>query len=58
MMLQTSNGVSLDAYYRSQQGLCGGNVNSTAQKVGFTPYEGDETVYYFCKHIALPGIGI
>ena len=58
MELQTSNGVSLDDYYGSQQGLCGGNVNSTAQKAGFSPYEGDETVYYFCKHIALPGIAI
>ena len=24
--------------------------------MGISPYKGDETFYYFCKHLALPGI--
>lgn len=58
MIFETENGDPLNEYYGSQQGLCGGNVKSTAQNSGFSPYEGDETAYYFAKHIALPGIAI
>ena len=58
MIFETQAGDPLNTYYRSRQGWCGGNCDSTAQKVGFSPYEGDETVYYFFKHIALPGIAI
>lgn len=55
MQLYTSTGVLLDAYYRSAPGLCGGSTTVIkAKKCRFTPYEIDETLYYFCKHLALP----
>lgn len=57
MILQTSSGIPLDTYYRLHPGLYGCfNIDIKAKKWAFTPYEIDETLYYFCKHLALPGI--
>jgi len=59
MKLQTSNGVLLDTYYRSKEGECGSNKTVIkAQKLGISPYDGDETLYYLFKHLALPGIAV
>ena len=56
MLLYTSNGVLLNDYYRSSVGICGsGGRVVGASKCGISPYELDETIYYFCKHLALPG---
>ena len=55
MKLYTLAGESLDDFYRSTPGLCGGsNTVIKAKKCRFTPYEIDETLYYFFKHLALP----
>ena len=59
MQFKTQRGILLNTYYGTPQGLCGKNYNPIiAQKSGISPYEGDETIYYFCKHLALPGIAI
>jgi len=57
MILTTLAGVPLDTYYASQRGQNDGiNLVIKAKKFGISPYETGETVYYFCKHLALPGI--
>ena len=57
MKLQTSADVPLDDYYNSPEGKSGGiEGNIKAEKMGISPYEIEETIYYFGKHLALPGI--
>ena len=57
IILQTSAGKTLDAYYSSPEGINGGeDENKKAEKLGISPYDIKETIYYFCKHLALPGI--
>ena len=59
MKLYTLAGKSLDDFYRSKPGLCGGStVVTKAKKRGISPYEKDETIYYLFKHIALPGFAV
>lgn len=57
MKLQTSASLPLDFYYSSPDGISGGEDEEImAEKLGINPYETEETIYYFCKHLALPGI--
>jgi len=57
MKLQTSKGIPLDRYYNSKEGISGGQQKPiNAKKWGISPYEIEETIYYFGKHLALPGI--
>lgn len=57
MKLQTSKGIPLDRYYSSKEGISGGQQKPIkAKKWGISPYEIEETIYYFGKHLALPGI--
>ncbi|NVM17658.1 MAG: CapA family protein, partial [Candidatus Lokiarchaeota archaeon] len=57
MELQTIAGKSLDDYYSSPEGRSGGEDEVIkAEKWGISPYEIEETIYYFGKHLALPGI--
>jgi len=57
MELQTLKDKSLDDYYNSPEGKSGGiEKGIKAEKMGISPYEIEETIYYFGKHLALPGI--
>ncbi|NHJ21735.1 MAG: hypothetical protein EAX91_12380 [Candidatus Lokiarchaeota archaeon] len=57
MKLQTSKDIPLDEYYSSEEGKSGGQVQPIkAEKWGISPYEIEETLYYFCKQVALPGL--
>ncbi|NHJ21737.1 MAG: hypothetical protein EAX91_12390 [Candidatus Lokiarchaeota archaeon] len=57
MRFYNSQGLSLDNYYSTTLGCCGGNTQFIkAEKCGISPYKADETIYYICKHFALPGI--
>ncbi len=57
MRLETSKDIPLDEYYSSEEGINGGQPKAIkAEKWGISPYEIEETIYYFGKHLALPGI--
>jgi len=57
MKIQNSDGKSLEEYYSSPEGETGGKDRVIkAEKWGISPYEIEETIYYFGKHLALPGI--
>lgn len=57
MKLETIKDIPLEEYYSSEKGINGGQPNAIkAEKWGISPYELEETIYYFGKHLALPGI--
>ena len=55
--LKTDTGESLNGFYDEPDDIIEEDREvKEADKMGFSPYEGGETFYYFIKHLALPGI--
>lgn len=57
MTLTTVNGQILNVYYSLPLNLVGDcNKDNNTRLFGITPYDTQETIYWICKHLALPGI--
>jgi hypothetical protein len=55
MVLNAPNGTDLRAYYTGHPGYVGNCLNNTkTNRLGFTPYNIQETIYWFIKMLALP----
>jgi len=58
MKLTTIDGMRLNTYYRAHlQHNINYQANNKTHWCRFTPYDLQETIYYLCKHLALPSFG-
>ncbi len=59
MRLTTKYGILLEDYYRTHSPYrrnC--QINNRTHWWRLTPYDLQESIYYFCKHLALPSFGV